>query len=70
VNAPRLMIIVALEKSAPKVLPCWQHEGDRDRLFDWLEQRPELRKLVDDAVFLELQEGSCEAIDDPWEEAA
>jgi hypothetical protein len=52
VGAPSLHIVILFEKSAPTIVPHWTREGDWLRLADWLEQRPELADLVDQALMV------------------
>jgi hypothetical protein len=62
-SAPAIVITVVFERRAPIVRASWQREDDAVRMFDWLDHSPRVRKLVDDAMQL--------AIEDPgWEQAA
>jgi hypothetical protein len=54
-DVPAIVVRFELE-AAPTVRAVWLHEGDRDRLFDWLRQKPELEALIARAVELELEE--------------
>jgi hypothetical protein len=58
-----MVIEITFEKRAPSVRARWGHEGEGIRLLDWIDQVPRLRKLLDDAVMLELEDPS-------WEDAA
>ncbi len=54
---PRLIIDLSLEAS-PKVYEEAMHEGDSRRLADWIGSRPELDRLVRDAIRLMAREAA------------
>jgi len=49
---PSIVIALEFESKAPKVVACWNTDGDEHRLSDWLAAQPELSKLVERALEL------------------
>ena len=50
---PAVVIRIPFEADGPRVLCDYVCEADERRMVDWLEQRPDLLRLIRDALELE-----------------
>lgn len=56
-TTPRLVIVLSVEER-PKVREEAMTEGESRRLEDWIKSRPELHKLVEDALLLQARKAA------------